>query len=200
MLNNSNVRCIILSVGGVLALNSAALAEPQTYMLDPSHTNVLWSASHFGFSSPSGKFTDATGELVLDESKPETSMVNVTIKTGSVLTGIPKFDTHLTSADFFDSAKFPNATFKSTQVTLSGSNSAKVAGDLTLHGVTKPVVLNVKLNKIGESPISKAKTAGFSATTVLKRSEFGINYALPGVSDEVAIAIEAEAAVQAAKP
>ena len=97
---------------------------------------------------------------------------------------------------FFNSEQFPTATFSSNKVEITGPDTAVVTGDLTLVGVTKPVTLDVKLNKIGENPISKLKTAGFSATGVVKRSEFGISYALPGVSDEVQIAIEAEANVQ----
>ena len=174
-------------------LSAPAFAAPQNYTLDPMHTNVVWSANHFGFSNPSGKFATVQGTLVLNQDAPVNSKVNVTIALASVITGIDKFDAHLKSDAFFDVAKFQTATFVSDKVEVTGKDTAKVTGNLTLHGVTKPVVLDVKLNKIGENPINKKGTAGFSATTVIKRSEFGINYALPGVSDEVKIAIESEA-------
>lgn len=175
-----------------------AQAKPETYALDPFHTNVYWQANHFGFSNPSGKFATVTGALVLDEEKPAESTLKVTINTGSVETGIPLFNEHLKSDKFFNSEKFPTATFDSTSVELTGKDTAKVQGNLTLLGVTKPVTLDVKLNKIGENPISKLKTAGFSATAVVKRSDFGITYALPGVSDDVHLSFEVEANVPAA--
>ena len=110
-----------------------------------------------------------------------------------MITGVEKLDTHLKSDSFFDVDKFPSASFISDKVVPSDNNTAKVYGNLILHGVTKQVVLDVKLNKLGESPVNHKKTAGFSATTTIKRSDFGINYALPGVSDEVKISIESEA-------
>ena len=168
----------------------------EIYKLDPNHANVFWHADHFGFSKPSGKFSDVAGTLVLDEAKPENSTVNVTIKTGSLVTGIPKFDAHLKSKDFFDVEKFPEMTFVSNKVVMTGKDKAKVTGALTIHGVTKPATLDVKLNKLAVHPMSKEKAAGFSATTVIKRSDFGINYALPDVVDQVEITIEAEANIQ----
>ena len=188
-------------LGGVALM---ALAMPitahaaDTYTFDPFHTNLYWKANHFGFSNPSGKFATVTGTVMLDETAPNTSVVNVTVNTGSVVTGIDLFNEHLKSDKFYNSEKFPTATFVSTKVDVTGKDTAKVTGDLTLLGVTKPVTLDVTLNKIGESPISKLKTAGFTATGVVKRSEFGINYALPGVSDDVQLTIDAEANIQPA--
>ena len=176
-----------------LPMVSNVYAAAETYHFDPSHTNLTWQANHFGFSNPSGKFTDVTGTLVLDEAALEKSKVNVVIKPASILTGLEKFDTHLKSKDFFDAEVFPSAEFVSSKVTKTGENTAKVDGMLTLHGVSKPVTLDVTLNKLGEHPMNKVKTAGFTATTTIKRSEFGMSYALPGVSDEVKIAIEVEA-------
>ncbi|MCD6034713.1 MAG: yceI 1 [Rickettsiales bacterium] len=172
--------------------SSSAFAAPETYNFDPMHTNITWHANHFGFSNPSGKFAQSEGTLILDEEKPENSKVNVTIKPASVFTGIEKFDTHLKSKDFFDVEKFPSATFVSDKVEVTGKDAAKVHGTLTLLGIAKPTVLDVKLNKIGDN-MNKVKTAGFSATTVIKRSDFGMNYAIPGVSDDVKLDIEVEA-------
>lgn len=191
---------LMATVMGMALLSAPMMAQAaDTYTLDPSHTNIFWHADHFGFSTPSGKFSDVSGTLVLDEQKPENSKVDVTIKTASLVTGIPKFEEHLKSKDFFDVAKFTQATFVSDKVTVTGKDTAKVAGVLTLHGVSKPVVLDVKLNKIGEHPMTKEKAAGFSATTTVKRSDFGMSYALPGVADEVKITIESEANIQVSK-
>jgi polyisoprenoid-binding protein YceI len=116
----------------------------------------------------------------------------VTIPLANLLTGIPKLDEHLASKDFFDAATYPTATFVSTKVTLTGKETAKVEGNLTVHGVTKPEVLHVTLNKIGENMFKKP-TAGFSATATIKRSDFGLTTYLPALSDEVKLYIESEA-------
>jgi len=169
-----------------------AQAAPQTYTFDPNHTYVLWHVSHFGFSNPSGKWL-ANGTLTLDDAKPQDSKVNVTIKMDSLATGIPELDEHLKGDNFFDIKQFPTATFVSDKVTLDGSKTAKVHGILTVHGVSKPVTLNITLNKVGMSIITNKKTVGFSGSTTLNRSDFGVSTFLPGVGDEVKIEIEAEA-------
>lgn len=189
-------RFSILLAAALLAtapIISPAFAAPETYELDPAHTNLTWQANHLGFSNPSGKFTDVKGILVLDEADPEKSRLDVTIRTESVLTGIEKFDDHLRSKDFFNVEKYPTARFKSRRVERTGKNTAQVIGELTLLGVTRPVLMDVTLNKIGLNPMSKVKTAGFSAKTMIVRSEHGMTYGLPGVSDEVNLMIEAEA-------
>ena len=163
-----------------------------TYTLDPTHTSVVWSLNHFGFSNPWGKFAMITGTLSLDEKNPTVSSVNATIPLDNFLTGIPKLDEHLAGDQFFDTKTYPTATFASTKVTQTGKQTAKVEGNLTLHGVTKPVTLNVTLNKIGENMMHK-KTAGFSATATLKRSDFGMTTYLPMLGDEVKLYIESEA-------
>lgn len=177
-----------LSVTGVTSSATAA----ETYKLDPNHTAVIWHVNHFGFSTPSGKFMSVDGEVTLDEANPAASSVKAVIQIAGINSGVAKLDEHLKTPDFFDAAKFPTATFISKRVDLTGKDQAKVAGDLTLHGVTKPVVLDVKLNKIGEN-MMKLKTAGFTASTVIKRSEFGMSAYVPNVGDEVRIDIETEA-------
>lgn len=187
---------LLSTTAALLFAASGAHAAPEQYTLDPYHTNITWKANHVGFSNPSGKFAEASGQFTLDEAKPENSSVTVTIKPGSVLTGIPKFDEHLKSADFFNTETYTEARFESTKVVKTGEKTAKVHGNLTLLGITKPVVLNVTLNKIGENPFSKQKTAGFSATAIIKRSEFGMNYGIPVVSDDVQIEIEVEGMIK----
>lgn len=177
---------------GLLCFGILPAHAAETYTLDPMHTYVLWHINHFGFSNPSGKWL-ASGTLVLDEAKPQNSKVNVTIHTTDVVTGIKELDEHLRKEIFFDVAHFPTATFESDKVDVTGKNTANVHGILTIKGVAKPVVLAVVLNKIGMSPITDKKTAGFTATTQFKRSDFGINTLLPGLGDDVKIDIEAEA-------
>ncbi len=173
-------------------LASAPAHAADVYTFDKNHTNIVWSADHFGFSRPSGKWMDVDGKLTLDEQNPVNSKVEAVINIASLTTGLPKFDEHLRNDDFFRAGTFPQAKFVSTRVEVTGEKTAKVYGDLTLLGQTRPVVLDVTLNKIGMNMISQKKTAGFSATTSIKRSDFGMNYAIPGVSDQVDIAIETE--------
>lgn len=167
-------------------------AEGQSYKFDPGHTAITFHIDHFGFSKPSGKFMNVDGHVVLDQDAPENSTVEVTIPVAKVNTGVPALDEHLVGADFFDVAQFPTATFKSTKVTLTGEKTADVVGDLTLHGVTQPVTLKVTLNQIAKNKFGK-DTAGFTATTTLKRSDFGMTTYLPNLGDEIAIEIESEA-------
>lgn len=173
--------------------NLAFSQEQKSYKFDPNHTSVSWTVNHLGFSNVSGKFTDVSGSISLDEKKPEKSSVEVTINIASINTGLPKFDEHLKSKDLLNVKEFPNAKFVSKKVVTSGKNSAKIYGDLTLLGVTKEVVLDAKLNKSDVHPMNKKPTIGFSAVATINRSDFGINYAIPAVPDKVNLIIEAEA-------
>lgn len=175
----------------------ASQAAPVAYQFDPMHTTVLWRASHFGFSNPSGKFMKVEGTLLFDEENPENSSVNVTIYIPSLVTGIEKFDAHLKSKDFFDAEAFPTASFSSQKVEMTGEDTARIHGMLTIKGVAKPQVLEVQLNRLGETPMTKQKTAGFSASGTVYRSDFGIDFALPGVADAVTLDIQAEAPLAA---
>lgn len=166
--------------------------DVSTYTVDPQHSYVLWHISHFGFSNPSGKWF-ANGVLGLDEKNPQNSQVNITINLADIVTGNKELDGHLKSPEFFDVVKFPTATFKSDKVIVTGKSTAKIEGMLNLHGVSKPVTLDVTFNKQGNSPITDKETVGFSAHTQLRRSDFGINTLLPGLSDEVKLDIEVEA-------
>lgn len=174
----------------IIVAGSAHAADK--YEFDKDHTNILWFADHFGYSEPFGYFNDFDGTLSLDEKAPENSKLEITIKTSSLSTPIEKFTTHLKSKDFFDVEQYPAAKFVSTKVEKTAENTAKVTGDFTLLGVTKPLVLDVKLNKIGKHPFTQKYTAGFSATATIKRSEFGMNYGIPGVGDDIRIFIESE--------
>src|SRR5579885_156282 len=178
----------------VLFFSMAVSAQAtEIYNFDPMHTYVLWHVNHFGFSDQAGKFTMVDGTITLDESKPQDSKVNVTIHTDDIATGIPKLDEHLKSGDFFNVTKYPTATFVSNKVQVTCKDTGKVYGLLTLVGVTRPVVLEVKLLKMGMHPMKNKKSLGFSATTMIKRSDFGMKAYLPAVGDDVQIEIGAEA-------
>lgn len=175
-----------------LSLASKANAA-DLYKIDPTHASINWTANHYGFSNQSGKISDVSGSLTLDGANPQNSTIEVQIGVASLVTGMAKFDEHLKGVDFLNVAKFPTASFKSTAVMPSGKTFAKVKGDFTLLGITKNITLDVKLVRIGLNPINQKKTAGFYATTSIRRSDFGIVFGAPGVSDIVKIVIDLEA-------
>lgn len=181
-----------LALAAALAAVSFTAAAADKYEFDGSHTNVVFSWTHFGLSNPSARFAKVEGEVLLDTADLTKSSVSVTIPVDSLRTDVPKFDEHLRSGDFFDLARFPTATFKSTTVERAGDNKLKVTGDLTIHGVTKSTVLDVTVNKIGDHPMAKKPAAGFDAVTTVKRSDFGMGNYVPNVSDEVKIHITTE--------
>ncbi|MEH3106386.1 MAG: YceI family protein [Sphingomonas fennica] len=166
----------------------ASRVKAGTYTVDSGHTQVLFTVDHLGFSTYWGIFGGATGTLTLDPARPAAATVSIEIPLSGVVTTSDRLNAHLKAPDFFDAAKFPTATFKSTAVAVSGT-SAKISGNLTIKGVTKPVVLDAKFHGAGASPMSKAETIGFDATTTVKRSDFGVSYGIPMVSDEVPLKI-----------
>jgi polyisoprenoid-binding protein YceI len=188
-----------LFAAALFAVAGSAFAAPVTYKIDPNHTNVLASWSHFGFSNPSLNFGQADGAIVYDADKVSDSSVQVTLPLTGLSALAEDFYDHLTSADWFDAATHPSATFKSTKVEAAGEGKLKVTGDLTVKGVTKPVVLDVKLNKAGEQPMAKRAAIGFDATATVKRSDFGLAKYAPNVSDDVTLRITTEAIVPKAE-
>jgi len=169
-----------------------------TYALDSKHTDVIVQWSHFGFSNPSLHFGQVEGKIVFDADNIAASSVEVTIPLAGLEAYSPDFNAHLRSADFFDAEQFPEITFKSTAVEAGGINQLKVTGDLSIKGITHPVVLDVNINGFGEHPMSKRTTAGFDAMTTIKRSDFGLGAYAPAVSDEVRLRITTEAPAPAA--
>jgi polyisoprenoid-binding protein YceI len=165
-----------------------------TYKTDPGHTLIGWRVSHFGFNDYFGIFGDVSGTLDIDPANPNAAKVDITIPVGKVTTASAGLTGHLLragkdggKADFFGPAP-ADAKFVSTKVEASGM-TAKITGDLTLNGVTKPVVLDAKFSGAGNNPFNKKATVGFHATTTIKRSEFGVSYAVPVISDDVALDI-----------
>lgn len=182
-----------LALAAALAsLSATATAAPVTYPLDPAHTNVVATWNHLGFSNPGAHFGDVEGTLVYDAESVAASSVEVTIPVDGVDGHSDKFNAHLRSADLFDLAAFPDITFRSTQVESTGEKTLRITGDLTIRGITKPVVLEATLNGAGKHPMSGRPAIGFDATTTVKRSDFGLDYAVPAVSDEIAIRITTE--------
>ena len=175
---------------------TVALLLPVTYKLDPNHTMVLFSWNHFGYSNPTADLGLGEGTIVFDEQHPAQSSVEVTLPLARLDTHVAALDEHLKKADFFDAEKYPVVTFKSSNVEPLGDNKFKVTGDLTVHGVTRPVVLDATLNRIGPHPMGKAQSIGFDATATLKRSEFGVGAYVPNVSDEEHVRITTEGSVQ----
>jgi len=182
-----------LAVATALVFAAASAQAADVYKLDPGHTQVLFQYNHMGYSNITGSFPKVEGEINLDTADLAKSSVKATLSIDSVSTGVAKLDEHLKGGDFFDAAKFATATFQSTKVEKAGEKALKVSGDLTIHGVTKPVTFDVKVNAIGEHPMAKKPAAGFDATATIKRSDFGISKYVPNVSDDVTIRITTEA-------
>jgi polyisoprenoid-binding protein YceI len=184
-----------LVLAGLVSAAVSVQAAPVTYKMDPGHTMVLFSWNHFGFSNPTANIGIGDGTIVFDEKDPAKSSVDVTMPLTDLDTHVSKLDEHLKKADFLDADKYPTMTFKSTKVQAVGGNKYKVTGDLTVHGVTKPVTLDATLNKSGEHPMMKVQTVGFDAIATLKRSDFGVGAYVPNVSDEIKVRITTEASV-----
>lgn len=173
-------------------LAGTAYAAPVTYTIDSTHTFPSFEIGHMGFSTQRGRFNKTTGTIVLDRAAKKAS-VDISIDANSISTGLEKLEAHLRAEDFFDVAKYPTITFKSTGATFKGDKLATVSGDLSMHGVTKPVTLTVTAFHCGHNPVYKKDACGADAVTTLKRSDFGINYALPAVSDEIKLLMQIEA-------
>ncbi len=161
------------------------------YKLDPRHARVLFATSHMGFSTWYGDFAGATGALTLDPKNPAADTLEVSIPVASVSTTNATLDGELKSAAWFDAAQFPTITFKSTKVTLTGPSTAQVAGDLTFHGVTRPVVLEATFKAAGVNMMTKAYTVGFEVKGALKRSDYGVKTYVPVIGDDVDLTISA---------
>jgi polyisoprenoid-binding protein YceI len=186
-----------LTAALILAAAAAApaLAAPETFVVDGTHTFPRFSYSHFGYSTQLSRFNKTTGKIVFDKAA-KTGSVDIVIDTKSVDTGYDTFNEHIQGEDFLDTAKFPTATFKSTKVNFEGDKPSTIEGNLTLKGVTKPVTLKVTSFQAMPHPMTKKDAIGANATTTVKRSDFNAGKYAPYVGDEVTIDI----AVEAMKP
>ena len=185
-----------------VAVFSAAPVLATTYTLEPNYTQVVFSWDHLGYSHPAAQIAQGTGTLDFDPAAPTMSSLQVTLPVAALMTGVPDLDEHLKSGDFFDVARFPQATFRSTRVEKGmAADRLRVTGDLTIRDITRPVTLDVQLLKVGTNPRTNVGTVGFNATAVLKRSDFKLDAFVPQVSDDVMVQITcqgAEAGAQAA--
>jgi polyisoprenoid-binding protein YceI len=181
-----------LAASAFLALTLSAAAAPASYTFDPNHTEVRFCWNHLGVSRQCAHFVKYEGELQYDEANPAASTLSVKFLTDSIETLVPVFNDHMKGEKLFDVAKFPEITFKSTKFEKTGEKSGKVVGDLTVKGVTKSVTLDVTLNFSGIHPMSKKQTLGIGAVASLKRTDYGVSYAAPMVSDDISVEIQTE--------
>jgi polyisoprenoid-binding protein YceI len=161
-----------------------------SYRVDPDHTQVIWSVDHMGFSRLYGMVGGMSGTLNLDPERPSEAKLEVDIQLSGLTVTSPGFAVHLKMSELFDVGKFPDARFVSRMIAVHGEE-ATITGDLTLRGETKPAVLNARFHGTGTNPMNKAQTVGFSAKGQVKRSDFGLGYGVPAVSDLVELEITA---------
>ncbi len=185
----SNLAAIV-AVAVSFALPSAAAAAPQSFAVNKPHTIVAFTVDRQGLTKMLGSFSKVDGEFTLDRDSPAASKVKVVVETSSIYTGFEPRDQALRSPSFFNAQEFPTMTFVSTKVERTGEKTAKITGDLTMLGVTKPVTFNAVLNAIKQDPKSKKDVAGFSVTGSLKRSDFGMKYLVGPIGDDVSMMLE----------
>jgi polyisoprenoid-binding protein YceI len=166
-------------------------AEGGAFTVGPLHTRVLFGVSHFGFTTYYGEFSGVSGSLDLDPRNPSASKLVIQIPVASIGTTSTELNSELKDKQWFDTVKYPNISFKSTRVTMTGPGKADVVGDLTLHGTTKPIVLQAVFHGAGVNPLNKRYTVGFDASAKIKRTEFGVSTLVPLISDDVDIIISA---------
>ncbi len=183
-------RITLLSL--VATFSTAALAAPETYVIDSTHTLPRFSYNHFGYSNQLSRFDKTSGKIVLDR-QTKTGSVEVTVDTTSVDTGYPLFNEHIQGEDFLDTAKYPAMTFISNKLKFEGENLAAVYGTLTLKGISKPIELTVTSFHCMPHPMLKKDACGANATTVIKRTDFNMGKYAPHVGDDVTITIPVEA-------
>jgi polyisoprenoid-binding protein YceI len=188
------VRTRILSAVVALGLVAGAVRAADTYQIDPEHSILLFRVKHLNVGWAYGTINDPTGTLVWDEANPANSSVTVTAELAKLDTDNEKRDAHLKSPDFFNAKQFPTLTFKSTKIAKAsaGNNLYDVTGDLTVHGVTKP--LTVQLEQVGtaKDPWGNIRT-GFEGTFTVKRSDFDMNFMPEGIANDVRVTVSFEA-------
>jgi polyisoprenoid-binding protein YceI len=183
------VACALFSTGACAQSANFETMHPGTYQADPAHTQVVFSVLHFGFTNFYGIFSGASGTLQLNPTQLADSKLDISIPTESLTTTVSVLTRELKGDQWFDVTKFPTASFVSTKIVRTGSATAQVTGDLTLHGVTKSEVFAMHLVGDGLNPLSKVYTVGFEASGTIKRGDFGIRIDLPAVGDEVTLRI-----------
>jgi polyisoprenoid-binding protein YceI len=184
----------------LLAASLPAAAKTERFVLDPVHTQVYFLASHLGFSRSLGKFAKFSGTLTFDRDDWSTATLDATVDIASLYMGDAAWEKKMLSDSFFDAKRYPTARFVATRLVREGrTDRGRLEGDLTLLGVTRPIAFDVTLNRIGRHTFSFQYVAGFSASTTIRRSDFGMRTQLPAVGDEVEIRLEVEALRERAK-
>ncbi|ESQ74227.1 YceI family protein [Asticcacaulis sp. AC402] len=176
-----------------LAAATSPVAAADTFSIEGKHSSAQFTYEHFGLSHPTGKVMGAAGTIVLDSDDPARSSVTASLDMATLTTALPEFDDLLKGEKYFDVARFPQATFVSTQVEPTGDRTAKVTGDLTVHGITQSVVLDVTFNRKAFNPALFKTGVGFTATAQLSRKAFGLGNLEPIIGDEIGLVIEVEA-------
>lgn len=184
-----NRTSILAALVGALSLPAFAA---DSYTIDPRHTFPSFELSHQGFSFQRGRFNKTAGKMTLDTAA-RTGSIDVAIDAASIDTGLEELEKHLRGEDFFDVAKYPTLAFKSKALRFDGDKVVGADGELTMHGVARPVSLNIDHFRCAPNPMNKKPTCGANATATIKRSEFGVSKYVPAVGDEVKIAIQVEA-------
>jgi len=184
------MKTLLLTLAALASLSAAA--EMRAYTIDSNHTFPMYEINHFGFSVQRGRFNHTTGTIRLDLAAHRGS-ADIAIDTGSVSTGMPKLDDHLRAEDFFDSAKYPQMTFKSDQLVFEGDRLVSASGGLTIRGVTRPVTFKVNWYHCAAHPILKKDACGVDLEARIRRSEFGMTYGLPDIADDVLLRVSTEA-------
>ncbi|MFD2739893.1 YceI family protein [Sulfitobacter aestuarii] len=184
---------LFFATTAALALGAGTAFAAEKYTLDPSHSQVVFTYKHLGFSTTTGMFSGFEGEIMMDQEDPSNSSVNVSMPVSSMFTGWEERTKHFMSGEFFDAAEGDMVTFTSTGIEVTGEDTAKITGDLTMNDVTKPVVLDAKLNQMGEHPMEGKPWAGFDATATVLRSDYNLEKFAPYVSDEIEVKISIEA-------
>jgi polyisoprenoid-binding protein YceI len=177
---------------GLMFISSTALAAPETYVIDTNHSKPRFSYNHLGYSTQLSRFDKISGKIMIDKAAKQGSM-NVTIDTTSVSTGFELFNEHIQKADFFDTAKFPTATFASSKLNFNADKLSSIDGTLTIKGISKPVTLTVSSFMCMPHPMLKKEACGANASAVVKRSDFNMGKNVPYVGDEVTIDLPVEA-------
>lgn len=177
---------------GLMLISGSALATPETFIIDTNHTKPRFSYNHFGYSIQMSRFDKVSGKIVLDKETKQGSM-NVTIDTTSVNTGFALFNEHIQDVDFFDTAKYPTATFTSDKLNYKADQLSSIDGTLTIKGISKPVKLTVTSLMCMPHPMKKKDACGANASVVVKRSDFDMGKHVPYVGDEVTIDLPVEA-------
>ena len=188
----NNLRKIAATFALAAALAAPAVAAPETYVLDSAHSYPRFSYNHFGYSTQVSRFNKTTGKIIYDK-EAKTASVDIVIDATSVDSGFPVFNEHLRGEDFFDTAKYPTATFKSTKVVFEGDKPSAIEGNLTIKGITKPVTLTVTSFHAMPHPMKKKDAIGANAFTTVKRSDFNAGKYAPNVGDEIRIDLGVEA-------